>query len=50
MLKTIPLKFKSITPEEKYIQDSNNPPEVVVEFFKDVNNIELLTDLVEKLK
>ena len=42
VLKTIPLKFKSITPEEKYIQDSNNPPEVVVEFFKDVNNIELL--------
>jgi len=42
VLKTIPLKFKSITPEEKYIQDSNNPPEVVVEFFKDFNNIELL--------
>jgi peptidoglycan/xylan/chitin deacetylase (PgdA/CDA1 family) len=42
ILKTIPFKFKSIKPEEKYIQDSNNPPEVIVEFFKDSKNIKLL--------
>jgi peptidoglycan/xylan/chitin deacetylase (PgdA/CDA1 family) len=42
ILKTIPLKFKSIIPEEKYIKDSNNPPEVIVEFFEEFKNIELL--------
>jgi poly-beta-1,6-N-acetyl-D-glucosamine N-deacetylase len=42
ILKTIPFKFKSIEPKEKYIQDSNNPPEVIVEFFKDSKNIKLL--------
>jgi len=42
ILKTIPLKFKSIIPEEKYIQDSNNPPKIIVEFFEDLKNIKLL--------
>ena len=42
ILKTIPLKFKSITPKEKYIQDINNPPQIVVEFFEDLKNINLL--------
>ncbi|MDC6482300.1 polysaccharide deacetylase family protein [Pelagibacteraceae bacterium] len=42
ILKTIPLKFKSIIPEEKYIQESNNPPEIVVEFFENSKNIKLL--------
>ena len=42
ILKTIPLKFKSIIPEEKYIDNSNNPPEVIIEFFEDTKNIKLL--------
>ena len=42
ILKTIPLKFKSITPSEKYIQESNNPPKVIVEFFNDQKNLKLL--------
>jgi peptidoglycan/xylan/chitin deacetylase (PgdA/CDA1 family) len=42
ILRTIPFKFKSIIPEEKYIQESNNPPEVIVEFFDDSENIKLL--------
>jgi hypothetical protein len=42
ILKTIPLKFKSITPKEKYIQDLNNPPEVTVKFFEESKNIRLL--------
>jgi len=42
ILKTIPLKFKSISPKEKYINNNNNPPEVVIEFFEDLKNIELL--------
>ena len=42
ILKTIPLKFKSITPKERYISNNNNPPLVIVEFFKDMKNIKLL--------
>ena len=42
ILKTIPLKFRSIIPEEKYIQANNNPPEIIVEFFKNSKNIKLL--------
>ena len=42
ILKTVPLKFKSITPKEKYITDANNPPQIIVEFFDDLKNINLL--------
>ena len=42
ILKTIPLKFKSIIPEEKYIQDVNNPPEIIIEFFENTINLKLL--------
>ena len=42
ILKTIPLKVKSIIPDEKYIQDSNNPPEIIIEFFQDLKRIKLL--------
>jgi len=42
ILKTIPLKFRSITPEEKYIDDTNNPPEIIIEFFEDLKNNKLL--------
>ena len=39
ILKTIPLKVKSITPDEKYISGNKNPPEITVEFFSDIKNI-----------
>ena len=42
ILKTVPLKFKSFSPTEKYINVANNPPEVIVEFFDDMQNIKLL--------
>ncbi len=42
ILKTIPLKYKSIIPEERYLQDANNPPKIVVEFFEDLKNVKLL--------
>jgi len=42
ILKTIPLKVKSIIPAEKYISDTNNPPEVTIQFFEDIKNIKLL--------
>ena len=42
ILKTIPMKVKSIIPTEKYINNTNNPPVVTVEFFEDIKNIKLL--------
>ena len=42
LLNTLPFKYKNITPEEKYINDKNNPPEVTVEFFSDMKNIKLI--------
>ncbi len=42
LLNTLPLKYKNIKPEEKYINDKNNPPEVTVEFFNDMKNIKLI--------
>ena len=42
ILKTIPLKFKSISPIDRFINNSNNPPEIIVEFFEDMKNIKLL--------
>ena len=42
ILNTLPLKFKKIVPSEKYINDSNNPPKVTVEFFDNIKNIKLI--------
>ena len=42
ILNTRPLKYKVINPIEKYINNSTNPPNVTVEFFKDIENIKLL--------
>ncbi len=42
LLKTLPFKYKNILPEEKYIKDKNNPPEVTIEFFDNIENIKLI--------
>ena len=39
ILKTLPFPYKSIKPEEKYISNKNNPPKVIIEFFKDIRNL-----------
>ena len=39
LLKTIPFPYKSISPQEKYLTEKNNPPEVNIIFFE--NNINL---------
>ena len=39
LMKTLPLKFKSITPEDKYLVQSKNPPVVKIKFFEDTKNI-----------
>ena len=35
-----PLEYKSLKPEEKKLDNKNNPPKLIVEFFKEQKNIE----------
>ena len=42
LLNTLPMKYKNILPEEKYIHDKDNPPKVSIEFFNDMQNIKLI--------
>ena len=39
LIKTLPFKYKSISPDEKYLVDSKNPPQVKIEFFENISNI-----------
>ena len=40
LLKNIPFPYKKILPEEKYLADKNNPPDVTINFFEDQKNLE----------
>ena len=40
LLDLYPLEYKKILPEEKLIFQNNNPPETIIEFFKDQKNLE----------
>ena len=39
LMKTIPFPYKKITPEERYIDDNNNPPDVKILFFENLENL-----------
>ena len=39
LLKTLPFKYIKISPEEKYINDQTNPPNIIVEFAKTNDNL-----------
>ena len=40
--KTLPLKFKKIYPEEKYLLQADNPPNVKIEFYNNIKNLKSL--------
>ncbi len=40
LLKNIPFPYKKILPEEKYLADKNNPPNVEIHFFENQKNLE----------
>ena len=42
-MKTLPFKYKKISPEDKYLLQSNNPPKVEIIFKKNINNLEKIT-------
>ena len=39
LLKTIPFQYKTILPSEKYISNKNNPPDVKIIFFDNIDNL-----------
>ena len=39
LIKTLPFKFKKIQPEEKYLLQANNPPNVKIEFYENIKNL-----------
>ncbi len=39
----LPLQYKSVSPRDKLINDSNNPPKLVIEFFAEQKNLENIT-------
>jgi len=43
ILKTLPFPYQSITPENKYIKDADNPPEVKIKFFDGLINTKNIT-------
>ena len=42
-MKTLPLKYKNISPEERYLLDSKNPPKVTINFYENVKNLEQIS-------
>ena len=39
LTKTLPFKFKKIYPEERYLLQSKNPPNVKIEFYNNIRNL-----------
>ena len=42
LMKTLPFKYKSVLPEEKYLLQSQNPPNVKIEFYNGIKNLRSL--------
>ena len=39
LTKTLPFKYENIYPKQKYLLDSKNPPNVKIEFYKNIKNL-----------
>ena len=42
LMKTLPFKYKAVLPEEKYLLQSKNPPDVKIEFYEGIKNLKSL--------
>ena len=42
LMRTLPLKFKKISPEDRYLLQSKNPPTVSIEFYENIKNLKQL--------
>ena len=43
LMKTLPFKYKSISPEDKYLLQSKNPPKIKIELHNDIKNLSQTT-------
>ena len=43
LMKTLPFKYQNIYPDEKYLLENKNPPNVKIIFYKDIKNLKSLT-------
>lgn len=43
LLKTIPFNYKNIFPEERYINNSSNPPKINIQFFENIKKLNQIT-------
>ena len=43
LMKTLPFKYKDITPRDKYLLQSKNPPEVKINFYENIKNLDQIT-------
>ena len=43
LMKTLPLKYKQISPNERYLLQSKNPPKVKIEFYEKNQNIKRIS-------
>ena len=39
-MRTLPFKYKSISPEDKYLLQAKNPPKVIVKFHDNIKNLQ----------
>ena len=42
LINLLPIQYKLLLPEDKLLSDDNNPPSVVIEFFEEQDNINLI--------
>ena len=42
-MKTLPFKYKKITPEDRYLLQSKNPPNIKIFFDENINNLNQIT-------
>ena len=39
LMKTLPFKYKNISPKERYLLQSENPPNIQIEFYENIKNL-----------
>ena len=42
-MKTLPFKYKDITPRDRYLLQSKNPPKVKINFYENIKNLDQIT-------
>ena len=39
-MKTLPFKYKTVSPQDRYLLQSKNPPKIKIEFHNNIKNLE----------